>query len=427
MANKIPTALYVVGGDETNHNEYRNACFELKLRYHQLNLPLPPTIKNWDVVSFSQALNVNIPDRAHDIMILLPKLYFTECMNDCLKLLTSSNVFIIGERTFKLLESQTLNYPDASPLIKLSSLSKKNHPRYSLCLENYSFIVDDKLTDIGQERYTRLINRIRWLGGLIREKISPSRKNQFLLAGGPKGRNYKQAVTLDIPILKYDFIDAVWTASSKPEFQMANLEFISTYHVRPFLSSVLYFHGFPEKEIETLHNRTDFYDGIVAESLEEPGITHVIVDKQNLSAADFRDFLSVCQQKWSSSNGLTPPWIVSGQWFWESVKAEARADENISCIDVPTILAKSFDSLEDCTPGSPVHSKNDLRSDSKYVRSREQLLAQFLSENSTRDDEKESDLVLPGYSNRKDRGRVSEAPSLDQTGCLLDRDRKSVV
>jgi len=228
---------------------------------------------------------------------------------------------------------------------------------------------------------------IRWLGGLIRDDIKPDRPNQIVLTNSHSNdKRLRRAVALDIPILQYECLDKLWAMKDDDSFKVTET-FKSTYKIKALQDCLIYFHGLNDSEINLTHERTRQLEGEVALSIDEPAITHVIMeqpyDRELLQKIVDNDLLKTIQ-------------VLRLEWFWESVKADTQALEENHTIDVFQVLNDS----------ERVHGKKTFVSKlSESAVSREKLLSQIAKE--SREEEHEiNDLVLPGYS-RRDRYKAS--------------------
>lgn len=88
-----------------------------------------------------------------------------------IKTLTSAGCYIVGYPAFhKLVERKDLK--------ELIAISRKCHPRYNFTLKGYSFIISNHnlakqapaIQAQWSQDYCNMVNRIRWMGGLLRDQ-----------------------------------------------------------------------------------------------------------------------------------------------------------------------------------------------------------------------------------------------------------------
>ena len=122
--------------------------------------------------------------------------------------LSANNVACIGEPSYSSISDEAVLSAD-NPVHSLYSLSKKLHPRYSMVLKGWSFVLNNRGMS-NPALYSKTVHLIRWMSGLVRENIKPNRENQIFITDCPKGKDYIQAATLDFPIATYKSIQDLW-------------------------------------------------------------------------------------------------------------------------------------------------------------------------------------------------------------------------
>lgn len=200
----------------------------------------------------------------------------------------------------------------------------------------------------------------------VRDDIKPSRQNQILLAKMNKGKKITRAQALEVPVLKFNFISHLWNRREELKLNISggsnNSDIdISKFKVRPFQDCTLYFHGFEEDEYDKMKMRTIELDGTVTGIIKDPAITHIVLNKpydneflqfldehiyhnNNVSSMDKENLTPNGNVNGNShqnnnnnnnnnnniKNSLNDnlPILVKLTWFWESVKAESKAEES---------------------------------------------------------------------------------------------------
>ncbi len=166
------------------------------------------------------------------------------------------------------------------------------------------------------------------------------------------------------------------------------MEYFRSHKVLPFTSSVLHFPSqcFPENELKTLEKRTLALNGEYSDVINDYRLTHIIVDKKQYETVDWIEFLESLKEIYPnignsnntsqiSESSVKSPFIVKIEWFWESVKAEVKANESdhlinilnelrpessLSCCDISGSTAKDLAVFSTKGTLSPVTSQEHL-------------------------------------------------------------------
>ena len=468
---ELPTQLLVINAcySPEKIRSIQNSAFQLDLRPHFVQIPdflnsrdncLTTYASLKDVVEKHITTAIK-PINSENSLFLLPKSWFDAINKELFNDFAKNQVCSIGEVTYfdmagSARDPETSRYgPEfRNPIDSLYGLTKKLHPRYCMILKGFSFIIKLHNHSAITANYHSMVSLIRWMGGLVREETKPGRQNQVLITDAPKGKQYILANTLDIPITTHDSIRKLWEAVDDEDFNSDVESVMETFRtenqIMPFLSSVLHFPSqcFPENELATLEKRCKSLQGKFSDVLEDPTLTHIIVDKKGFTNHEWIEFLENLREifpnigsfhnssrntNYNSSNstnlnstgsnfnnsnvsdgGQKSPFLVKTEWFWESVKAEVKANESDHLIDVNKELrpesALSCDisgSTEKnnltgfSTKGtmSPVTSQEHLlgRNGPSKFPSRDQLLAESKE---SQDEPGENSLILPGYGRK---------------------------
>lgn len=397
---KLPKVLYLVNSPDNNYtNRCRDIAFQLELRFNSFKVDVAdsaeclleqlkglPSFENYFVQSNDEGSS-----SASDCLFLFQD--FEENRNLIRHLSVEKGCYVIGPPALEeFCAKRSLN--------QLISLSRKCHPRFSLILKSYSFVISRNTLSavpLPDKDYNQMVNRIRWLGGLVRDELRPDRKNQLLITPSARGYKYNRALTLDINVLVTASVDALWQQRSNPKFSL-DTNFKQTYKLLPFQDCVLYFHGFPEDELMAMNQRTQNFTGTVSYTIEDPELTHVVIEKPY-------DTVMIDYIRTAYPLPTRQFKVVQAEWFWETVKAGVRALEDAHKVPIEPTTA-SCDSLDNLDSSSrDSYNLNKSKSQNRLQEggiSRERLLSQIAQESRETDESHDShNLILPGYSQKK--------------------------
>ncbi|XP_061194759.1 protein ECT2-like isoform X2 [Saccostrea echinata] len=195
------------------------------------------------------------------------------------------------------------------PVILLCAKENKEIPCHSRPL--YCTAMEGVIlcfTGLDKQEARPLAEIVHHMGGSVRRDVSS--KVTHLIADCTDGPKYRLASSLEIPIVKTDWIYKVW--ADRDVIGMKADEKMVQHRVPPFYKCCLCFYGFSEEDKKHMEEVTAGNGGIFAEIGDED-CTHLVVDDQ--------------QTPELPKDIVLPHFIVRAEWFWGSIQIEACSDE----------------------------------------------------------------------------------------------------
>ncbi|KAK2711685.1 hypothetical protein QYM36_012707, partial [Artemia franciscana] len=157
-----------------------------------------------------------------------------------------------------------------------------------------------------KEDVIALCKFVHWMGGKIRNDFSKTVTHLISSISGTDKCNL--ALTLGVPVMTSDWIQAVWKQRHKTDCHATNPEFM-TYKMKIFHNLKMHFYGFPDNETDEMMEVL-VSNGGKGVDVNDPNLTHVVVAKNS----------KVPQSLPSNVKK------VKMEWFWASIQMEYCAD-----------------------------------------------------------------------------------------------------
>ncbi|XP_035715238.1 protein ECT2 isoform X2 [Folsomia candida] len=191
-------------------------------------------------------------------------------------------------------------------------LSQTGYPLYSRLLRNC------KICATGIRAMDDLINirrRVFYLDGIFSERECPM---THLVAGRCRGIKYRDAVALDKPILRREWIDFLWENRDSSDFDIRKDKggTLERFKVRAFYGARIALDGFEPGENAGMVKLIEENEGVYVNS-NDPTTTHIVIN--DMSETDVSE-----QREWADRAK-----VLKAEWFWTSIQIEACADENL--------------------------------------------------------------------------------------------------
>ena len=178
---------------------------------------------------------------------------------------------------------------------------------YGLAVGFTGFRVREQLDD--------LVEKVHLLGGAVRKEIGMGVTH--LVAHSVLGTKYQLALSFGTSMMSEKWVQQVYETRGDPQRSALDEEF-SQHTLSPFTGLVLWFCGFSEEDRLSMETLARGSGAVILRDVEGPAggvrATHCVMGE-------------VSQEAIARVPGRTR--LVNQEWFWESIRMEACADDSL--------------------------------------------------------------------------------------------------
>ncbi|CAJ0575257.1 unnamed protein product, partial [Mesorhabditis spiculigera] len=224
-------------------------------------------------------------------------------------------------------------------------LPQRHRPRYCCSMKNLNITME--ITDESKKK--ELINKIHWMSGSVRKELR--QQTTHFVTDSMFGENYRNAVALGYPILRYTWVLEAWTHCEDLDYDANTPKAMEPHVLRIFEGLRFYFCRFDQENISEMRQVSTDNGALM---VEDPSLaTHIVYGAKTDNLEQNRK-----------------AWHVSATWFWESISL-GRARLEMEYTLAPRAMSKKQDNPLHTSKASILDNSNNsiLSNDDKSVGS----------------------------------------------------------